>query len=144
MNILKCLSVLIVVYISVSGIYSYFVTPRIKVINNSDYNLKLYKSKSRADSIEPTLEEVEQMLHSIVVIEPNKSYSFGIDKKYIFSDGKNKLNTSLKDNSKTVISSEFSIQEKGFCRYNIYIYNNYTDVNTVGLGFCYKKLFMVK
>lgn len=144
MNILKCLSVLIVVYISLSGIYSYSITPRIKIINNSDYNLKLYKSKARADSIEPTLEEVEQMLHSIVVIEPNNSYSFGIDKKYIFSDEKNKLNTSLKDNSKTVISNEFLIQEKGFCRYNIYTYNKYTDVNASGLRFCYKKLFMVK
>lgn len=144
MKILKCLLMLIVGYISVSVIYSQFITPRIKIINNSGYNLKLYKSESRANSIEPTLEEVEKMLRSTVVIKPNNSYSFGINRKYIISNEENKLNTSLKSNSKTVISNEFLIQKKGFCSYNIGVYDTYTDVSTNGLKFCYKKLFMVK
>lgn len=144
MKILKCLLILIVGYISVSVIYSQFITPRIKIINNSGYNLKLYKSESRANSIEPTLEEVEKMLRSTVVIEPNNSYSFGINRKYIISNEENKLNTSLKSNSKTIISNEFLIQKKGFCSYNIDVYDAYTAVSTNGLNFCYKKLFMVK
>lgn len=88
MKILKYLLLFIVFCTILSITYSYVLSPRIKIINFKNYDMKLFKGESNANTIEPSLEEVERMLNSVTTIRPQKSYSFSIRREYIFSGEK--------------------------------------------------------
>lgn len=128
---------------------SYVLSPRIKIINHKNYDIKLFKGESNANSIEPSLEEVESMLSNTNIIKPKKSYSFGIRREYIFSNENNRVNILLRNansinTTSSEYSTEFSINKNGFCRHTIEIYDNYMDIKKSYFSFCYKKLSIVK
>ena len=115
--------------------YSYILSPRIKVVNLKNYDLKLFRGESNANSIEPSLEEVDRMLNSTTTIRPQESYSFSIRKKYVFSSEENKVNIALYaadsiNTTSTKYSNEFFISDDGFCKYTIEIYDNFIDIKT--------------
>lgn len=149
MKILKYLLFFVVFCIFLSVIYSYILSPRIKIINHKNYDIKLFKGESNVDSIEPSLEEVERMLNSTTLIKSQKSYSFGIRREYVFTNEKTRVNISLRNtNSINATSSEYSnefmITDKGFCKYTVNVYNDYTEIETSDFNVCYKKLLITK
>ena len=149
MKILKYLLFFIILYILLSIIYSYILSPRIKIINHKSYDIKLFKGESNANSIEPSLKEVESMLNSTTIIKPQKSYSFDIKREYILSNENNKVNISLRNadsinETSSEYSNEFIITDDGFCKYIINVYNNYAEVETSDFNICYKKLLIIK
>lgn len=149
MKILKYLLFFVVFYIFLFVVYSYILSPRIKIINHKNYDIKLFKGESNVNSIEPSLEEVERMLNSTTLIKPQKSYSFGIRREYVFTNEKTRVNISLRNaNSINAASSEYSnefvITDKGFCKYIVNVYNDYTEIETSDFNVCYKKLLITK
>ncbi|GAA0317505.1 hypothetical protein GCM10009129_13760 [Psychrobacter aestuarii] len=149
MRILKYSLLFIVLFIVLSITYSYILSPRIEVVNLKNYDLKLFRGESNANSIEPSLEEVDRMLNSTTTIRPQESYSFSIRREYVFSSEKNKVNMALYDadsinTTSTEYSNEFFISDSGFCKYTIEIYNDYIDVKTSSFNICYKRLLMVE
>lgn len=149
MRILKYSLLFIVLFIVLSITYSYILSPRIKVVNLKNYDLKLFRGESNANSVEPSLEEVDRMLNSTTTIRPQESYSFSIRREYVFSSEENKVNIALYDADSinttfTEYSNEFSISDDGFCKYTIEIYYNFIDIKTSGFNICYKKILIVK
>lgn len=88
MKILKYLLLFIVICMVLSIAYSYILSPRIKIINLKDCDVKLFKGESNNDTVEPSLEEVNRMINSATAIRPQESYFFSIKREYIFSSEK--------------------------------------------------------
>ena len=47
------------------------------------------------------------------------------------------------EKNKKIAGEKFIMDENGFCKYSIIIYDNYTDIETSNFNICYKKLLMI-
>ncbi len=143
---LKVLLLLLVIWF----VYSEFFATRIKIINNTDYDIYSVKGEYYSKSIEPSSEEIDRQQRLVIAPKSEKRYTIRFGTQIT----KLPMNISLgwatriyddKGNAISVIESRgssFVFSKEGFCNYEIIIHQHYAQARGLNKHFCYRRILL--
>ena len=148
MSFFKYFIVLLLLYFGSLIFYHNIISPKVTLINNTDYDLELYVTETNSSmSRDPTLAEADDMLNSSMRLKPKDKYSFGISIDGLFSAENTALiisATNRDEEGNLRLDSEpvLAVMKKGFCHYTVNIYEDHTEYDTSKVNICYKRFFL--
>lgn len=142
MKCLKYLLIFFLISILFFKIYSYGISPNIEFVNNTNDAIRVTKGEFDSSKSDPNLNEVDDMFRNTAAIKPKSSLSYSITMSSLLSKKDIRVDASYEKNKK-IAGEKFIMDENGFCKYSIIIYDNYTDIETSNFNICYKKLLMI-
>lgn len=155
MNVLKgfikmiatILIILVTLYVVVYMYYNFFVT-KIYFLNNSQYISYASKGEYDIKNVDPTHEEASKEISA--KIEPHAKTVFSVMNTSFFS--KNPINiylgwhTTVKNHDGDLVfphqSRRFYFSDKGFCEYEITLYDDNVEIKGINKNYCYKKIII--
>lgn len=143
MKYLKYLLVVILCLAVISWLYSYLISPTVKLVNNTNEVIRIAKIEFENSKIEPEYDDIKKSFLSYVSLKPNASYSYDVSMKSILSEKVMRMDASYEEEGFGV-GKRFTIGQNGFCKYTIYIYDGYADIQNSKINLCYKKLYLVE
>lgn len=148
MKFFKYSLVLLLAYFILSIIHNEVISPKVTLINNTDYDLRLYVTETDGSmSSDPTVEEVENTLSNAMRLRSKAKHSFSVSTDGIFFTENTALmisatNKDEESNLRVNYSPIFFIGNEGFCHYTVNIYENHTEYDTSKINICYKRFFL--